>query len=200
MKKNIKRLVFPFIFPALIIEWWQQQCSSSLKQKIFSLLPLSLIPLGLLNYMRFLFLRYQDALLFIHVQPAFGGERSSGKLILIYQVFWRYIKMISETKFYYTYFTVWLELLVAIGFLALIVLGYTKKVRTSYLIFSIFSFIIPSLTGTFLSLPRFALTLFPCFIILGMIKNNFVRYSLQVIFGLLLIVATSFFLRGHWIA
>jgi len=194
------RIVGVFIFPALVYEWYQQNKSLGLKSKIVSFSPILLVPLGLLKYMQFLGEKYNDPLMFFHVQSSFGAGRSGGKLILIYQVFWRYLKMILGTRFDYLYFAVWLEFLSAAFFLWLMILAFRKKVRFSYLIFGLFSYITPSLSGTFLSLPRFVLTLFPCFVLLGMIKNNLARYLLQIIFGSLFIAATAFFLRGYWVS
>jgi len=194
------RIVGVFIFPALIYEWYLQHQGFSFKKSFISLLPLFFIPLGLLKYTAFLNEKYHDPLIFIHAQSAFVAGGTNGRIILIYQVFWRYLKMILETRFYYSYFPVWLELLTASFFAVLLILAYVKKVRFSYLIFSAFSYFIPTLSGTFLSLPRFALTLFPCFIFLGMLKNVFLRRFLLVIFSLLFIVSTAFFLRGYWIS
>ncbi|MGB9637283.1 MAG: hypothetical protein ACPLY7_00585, partial [Microgenomates group bacterium] len=139
-------------------------------------------------------------LMFIHVQPFFGAGRSGEKLILLYQVFWRYLKMILTTKSDVLYFVVWLEFLMAIFFLFLIVFSYIKKIRLSYLVFSIMPFLAASLSGTFSSLPRYLLVLFPIFICLGEIKNPLLKKIIYVIFLFLEIMCISLFLRGYWVA
>ncbi len=179
-------LVGVFIFPALLYEWWQQKSATESKLPGLSFWPLFLIPLGLLNY--------------LHAQPYFGAGRSGGKMILLYQVFWRYGKMIMTTRADILYFTVWLELLTAIGFLCLIILSFRKKVRTSYLIFAALAYLAPTLSGTFSSLPRYVLVLFPCFIYLGTIKSRVLSRSLLVIFGLFLIICTALFFQGYWVS
>jgi len=198
------RIIGVFLFPAILYEWWTNYKAKpeamGLKNKVMNLLSISIIPLGLLSYMRLLWLRYSDALLFIHVQPFFGAERSGGKIILLYQVFWRYLKMILTTRWDFLYFSVWMELLTAIFFIALIYLAYQKKVRTSYLIFSAFSIIIPTLSGTFLSMPRFALTYFPCFIFLGKIANRKLRIIIMSFFALLMVFSTLLFYQGYWVS
>jgi Gpi18-like mannosyltransferase len=197
-----------FLLPALLWEWWTQNkkqyairppAQAGNKQYAISLIPLLLIPLGLLIYMRYLAIHYQDPLMFFHIQPAFGAQRSGDKLILLYQVFWRYLKMIATTKWDPLYFTVWLEFLTGSGFLALLVLAYLKKIRFSYLIFAALAYIVPTLTGTFSSMPRHVLILFPCFTILALIKNKILRSLLLVVCSLLLAIATIFFTRGYWI-
>ena len=194
------RIVGACLFPALIWEWWQQNKIKNLKLKIKNLFPLFLIPVGLLSYIQFLWKNYQDPLMFLHVQPFFGAERSAGKIILIYQVFWRYLKMIFTTKWDPLYFTVWSELLTAVGFLTLLFLVYKNGLRNSYLIFFVLAYLIPTLSGTFLSMPRFALSLFPGFIYLGTIKNKIISNFLIVAFAILWIVSIAFFLNGYWIA
>ena len=166
---------------------------------IFNLLPILLMSLGLLYYMRFLSINYQDPLMFLHVQPVFGAQRVADKIILLYQVFWRYFKMIATTKIDPLYFTVWLELLSAALFLGLLVFAYLKKIRLSYLIFAVLAYITPTLTGTFSSMPRYVLVLFPCFIAMALIKNRIMKILLFTFYFLLLVVSTIFFTRGYWI-
>jgi len=194
------RLVGIFLFPALLYEWWSGREVRNEKWELRNMLKVFIIPAGLLIYMKFLWQRYGDPLMFFHVQPFFGAERSSSRIILIYQVFWRYFKMIFTTKLDPLYFAVWLEFLVAISFLVLLVLSYKNKIRVSYLIFGLFSYIVPTLSGTFLSLPRFVLTLFPCFILLGTTKNKPLKVFLLVLFGFMFIVSASLFFRGYWVS
>lgn len=204
------RLVGIFLFPALVWECYQRYKIQNTRYppspmlrragKIQNLLPLFLVPIGLLTYMKFLRQKYGDPLMFLHVQPFFGAERSGGKIILLYQVFWRYLKMILTTRWDPLYFAVWLELLSAIGFLILFVLAFKKGIRVSYLIFSILSFLAPTISGTFSSLPRYVLTMFPCFIFLGLIKNKTICNILWTIFGLIFIISSIFFFRGYWVA
>jgi Gpi18-like mannosyltransferase len=196
------RVVGIFLLPALLWEWgairnWKLEIRNW--RKMTSFFPLLLIPLGLLLYMRFLASYYQDPLMFFHVQPEFGAGRSADKLIMLYQVFWRYFKMIMTTKWDPLYFTVWLELLTTSGFGALLGFAYFKKIRLSYLIFGALAYIVPTLTGTFLSMPRFVLVLFPAFIALALIKNKVFRSLFFVLCSLLLALATIFFTRGYWI-
>lgn len=196
------RIVGVFLLPALLWEWWEQQKIKSQKLKVkslFNLLPIFLVLSGLLWYMRYLSINYQDPLMFLHVQPAFGAERSVDKIILLYQVFWRYLKMIATTKVDPLYFTVWLELFTALGFLGLLIIAYLKKIRLSYLIFAALAYLVPTLTGTFSSMPRYVLILFPGFITLSLIKNRFFRWLLIALSCLLLAISTIFFTRGYWV-
>ncbi|MFC1790407.1 mannosyltransferase family protein [Patescibacteria group bacterium] len=163
----------------------------------------SLGSLGFLGYLFYLNSRYGDPLLFAHVQPFFGANRSSGKLILLYQVFWRYLKMITTlSPNNWLYFIVWLEFGVAIFFLTLLLLALKKKKFWSYLVFAWPSFLLPTLTGTFSSLPRYVLMLFPGFIMLALqtAKRPILKRAYFVLsLGLFLICQTLFAL-GYWVS
>jgi len=191
-----------FLFPALLVEWWSEkkQFNHLTMKQLSHLLAVGLIPLGLLWYMRFLSTQYGDSLMFLHVQPFFGAERSD-KIVLLYQVFWRYFKMLwTVQKASLIYFVVVLEFLAGLGFLGLLGLAYRKKIRISYLIFAALSYLVPTLTGTFSSMPRYVLTLFPCFIMMALIENKVIRYSLLIISSFLLIACTILFSRGYWVS
>ena len=193
------RLPGIFLFPALLVEYWQQNKNQNRR---LNLLPIFLIPLGLLYYMRFLNIHYGDALMFVHVQAFFSVGRSADKVILLYQVFWRYLKMvITVDKGTLTYFVVILEALSAIGFLFL---GFFVFLRRwySYLIFMVLAYFTPTFTGTFLSMPRFVLVLFPGFILLSLWaeKYKWLRILYPVIAIPLFILCLLLFTRGYWVA
>lgn len=195
-----------FLLPALLVELWQQQKKG---QKIKVGLLVSALwlvfigSLGLLWYMNYLQSQYADPLKFIHVQPAFGAQRTVAKIVLLYQVFWRYLKMILTCqKNSPLYFTVWLELSTAVVFLALLIFAYLKKVRPSYLLFALLSYLLPPLTGTFLSLPRFVLVIFPCFIALSLFQqeHRFWAKAYLILSVVFLFLSQFFFSQGYWVA
>lgn len=185
-----------FLFPALLWEWWSQHDHP---RSIRSLIPILLIPLGLLYYVNFLNVSYGDPLLFIRSQPFFGAERSVDKVVLIYQVFWRYFKMAMTTRFDPLYYTIWLELLSTVIFLGGLIAALHKKVRFSYLIFAFFAFLTPTLTGTFSSMPRYVLVLFPCFIVFAKTKESIVSKIIILVSCVLLALTTIFFTRGYFV-
>ena len=209
------RLPGVFLFPALLVEWWQQrEIKKSLRPELraraklenknwgISLLPIFLIPLGLLFYMRFLAINFGDSLMFIHVQKFFGAGRSADRIILLYQVFWRYFKMlVTVEKSTLTYFVVVMEFLAAASFLILIIFTYLKR-WYSYLIFMVLAYITPTLTGTFLSLPRFVLVLFPGFILLSLWseKYRWIKILYPLIAIPLFVFCLILFTRGFWVA
>ena len=203
------RPVGVFLFPALLVEFWEQKKikNEKLKTKKFLMrdaadfMAICLVPLGLGVYMIYLQQHFGDALMFLHSQPAFGADRSD-RIVLLYQVLWRYIKMLMTVQLgSLLYFRVLQELVSSLVFLILAVVSF-KKVRLSYAVFAILSFITPTLTGTFSSMPRYVLVMFPAFIVLGKWFENRDRLwrfwiGLSVI---LLIIDVSLFLTGRWVA
>lgn len=183
-----------FLVPAFLPVWWREK-------RIANLIFFLIIPLGLLIYMRFLSINYGDPLLFAHVQPYFGAERLGDKIVLLYQVFWRYLKMlITVDKFTPTYFVVILEAASGVLFLFLTVKAFIKK-WYAYGTFMLLSYIAPTLTGTFSSMPRYVLTLFPGFILLAILGEKY--RAIKILYPLicipLFILSLLLFTRGYWI-
>jgi len=194
---SFSRIIGIFIVPSILLELKNNKTNINWKKIFWILLP----SLGLLAYMFYLWVKFEDPFLFAHVQSGFGAGRETGKLVLLYQVIWRYVKMIfTVDKNNPIYFTVWLEMLASLYAIGLLIWGYIKKVRPSYLLFSFLSFLLPTLTGTFSSMPRYILVLFPIYIVLATIKNKYVRYLILSIHFILLFICTMLFTRGYWIA
>ncbi len=162
---------------------------------------LYLVPLGLIAYMFYLQLTFSDALMFWHVQPIFGAQRSGNDIILLPQVFWRYIKILISVNLHQIGFWIALwELLFTIFAIYLLLLAHKLKIRTSYLIFSWLSIIIPTFTGTLSSMPRYILTAFPLFIVLGTISGKYMKSVLLIISIILMLIFTALFTHGYWVA
>lgn len=208
------RITGVLLLLVLLWEWWQQN-SSKFKafapssgrgvqsSKFLSVVPLSLIPLGLFSYMFYLNQTTGNPLAFYTELSTFGAQRV-GNFVLLPQVFYRYLKMLATVNMNdLIYWTVLLEFLVAVLIIVVLVWGYLKKVRLSYLILAILSFVLPTLTGSFSSLPRYILTIFPIFIILGLFfsaKPLVFKVAVYLLMMVLLIFETMLFLRGYWVA
>lgn len=200
------RLPGIFLLPALAVEWWSQyqgQKKNAEKKEMMSSLPsILLVSLGLLFYMRYLAIHYNDPLLFAHAQSFFAAGRDTNHLILLYQVFWRYLKMLLTVEVKsLTYFVVVLESLTAVVFGWLTVMTYFRR-WFAYFVFMFLAFLAPTLTGTFLSLPRFVLVLFPGFIILALWaeKYRWVKIIYPLVAIPLFILCLLLFTRGFWVA
>lgn len=190
------------LLPALIWEWWEQNKLKMKKEKlkIGDFWWLFLIPLPLIGYMIYLYFSVGDPLAFIHAQPAFGANRSGGELIFLPQVLFRYLKIFATVSWVeYDMRIAFLEFFLFSFVLGLLVLSW-KTMRKSYLIFSLLLILIPTLTGTLSSMPRYVLVIFPLYTILATLQNNFLKLSLCFSFLLLLAILTMLFIQGYFVA
>lgn len=156
--------------------------------------------LGLLSYMTYLQLRYHDALYFLHVQSEFGGGRQES-LVTYPQVLWRYIKILLTARpFDLKYFSYVQEAVAGTLSLIFIILA-SKKVSLGWLIFCLGAFFVPTLTGTFSSLPRYILIIWPIYLVLANLisQKNWQILYLTISIGLL-ILNTMLFIQGYWVA
>jgi len=190
-----------FLWLALLIEFFDtygHSLKNFLKPKT---LWLAVPPLGLVSYMYYQFRMTGDPFFFINVQHSISG-RTTDKLILIYQVFFRYIKMLLTVDLWSPiYFTVVLEFLVGLLFLFLLIFAI-KKIRPSYWVYCALSYILPTLTGTMSSLPRYVLVLFPLFMFLASWldkRHPFIRYIYYVFCIVLSLLTIGFFTRGYFV-
>lgn len=154
---------------------------------------------GLLVYMTYLQLRFGDALFFIHVQSEFGGGRQES-LIIYPQVVWRYLKILLTARpFNFKYFAYAQEAIVGI-FGVLFLYFASKKIKLGQLVFCLGAFFLPTLTGTFSSLPRYALVIWPLyFIIAAQLHHSrwkLIYFSLSIA---LLMLNTILFIQGYWV-
>ncbi|OGM15595.1 hypothetical protein A2V97_00940 [Candidatus Woesebacteria bacterium RBG_16_42_24] len=170
-------------------------------KKIVSLL---LIPLGLAAYMYYLYRITGDPLEFVHNVSIFGQQRSS-TLILLPQVFYRYFfKVLPSLNYNYfpIVFTTYLEIASAIIFGILGVWSFFK-LRLGYSLFLAAGYLIPPLSGSFSSFPRYVLILFPAYILMALWLNKKSKLVKGLVYLTLLFLAAislALFSRGYWVS
>lgn len=175
-----------------------------LKVAPLKVLFLAILPIGLILYMYFLKQSNGDPLAFINTLPSFGEQRSQTPIVLP-QVFYRYFfKILPNLTFSYlpVVFSTFLELTTAILFTFLSVSAFFK-IRLSYAIYLSLGFLIPTLSGSFSSLPRYVVVLFPGFLLMAtyfLKLKRAMKLILLTILFILLGAATALFVRGYWIA
>jgi Gpi18-like mannosyltransferase len=190
--------VFGFIlFPILLLELYLS-FKREKKISLSNILGVLIAPLGGILYMIYLKINFNDALYFLNSQPHFGASRSAS-LVTLPQVIYRYIKIFLTVPVgSEQYITAALELLFTVLFAGLLVYSF-KKVRWSYWLFSLGCFILPTLTGTLSSMPRYSLCgflLFPA--LLERLGKN---YKLAIIIlAVFELVLTGLYVRGYFIA
>lgn len=74
-----------------------------------------------------------------------------------------------------------------------------KKLPLSYSIYFLISLILPTFSGTLIAMPRYMLTIFPIFILLGLIENELIQ-KIGIIISILLLSAYAIlFINGYWV-
>ncbi len=195
----ITRSVGIVILPALFIEWLLQRKEKNKPSFIISY-SLFIIPIGLIAYAAYNFVKWGNWLYFIQAQTELGNSRSAG-IILIPQTLFRYGKMLLTVPVtQYVWSIALFELAVFIFSAVLLYIAYVKKIRLSYLVFALLAFLIPVSTGTFTGLPRYVIVLFPLFIGLALVKDKTVKIIYSIISVFLLILLLMLFARGYYIA
>ncbi len=192
-------LVVPIIFSF----WFGKTKKLSFKKLLVLVSPLS----GLLAYSFYLFKTTGDPLFFFNTQPLFGAHRSTN-IILLPQVYYRYLKIFFSAQWNFQYFISLVEFLVFNFVLFFLILDLVKHLRikkNNYQrlglnIFSLITLILPTLTGTFSSIPRYALFSLSLFFMLSQIKNNVVKTLIAVGFLILHSVLLAFFIQGYFVS
>lgn len=175
------------------------------EKNVIKLAPILASFLGLFLYSFYLFRTTGDPFFFLNSQPFFGGNRSTS-LIFFPQVVFRYLKILFSQEFNFQYFVAFMELIffVVILITLLIFTFYSMKKKNRVLIavnlFSLINLLVPTLTGTFQSLPRYALISLGFFIALSYIQNNFIKTLILLIFILFHVILLSFFAQGYFIS
>lgn len=188
------RLVGVFLSLSLAYELYKSKKLSHLSSLILLLISVS----GFLAFCYYLNAYFGDPLMFIHVQSMFGASRSSGELILIPQVLYRYAKMVvtvNPTTFVYA--RIWLEL---IAFFGVLYIWYRNRrlIPISQSLYIISSVLLPTLSGTLSSLPRYILVLLPFIFVNNLSRKQYIiLYTTYII--ILLYLYTNF-VRGTFIA
>lgn len=173
-----------------------------LKSVIFS--PL----IGLIVYMFYLWKTTGDPLFFFNSQPIFGAHRST-HLIPLPQVYYRYIKILFTASHDFRWYMSLVEVSIFSLVFVILALDLLKIIkRFSQLkswnllglnIFSFINLVLPTLTGTFSSIPRYALFSLSFFLYISQIRSTGVRVGVAILFITLQIVLLSLFVQGYFI-
>ena len=154
--------------------------------------------LGLLVYMMYLQVNFGNPIYFFTSQSVFGQGRDDSKIILLPQVFFRYAKIFITTQGLIL-LTAAFELICTIAALVLLIASY-KKVKSSWLVFSFLSVLLPTLTGTLASMPRYILVAFPIYFILGSLKSTSLKLIILALFFIVGFISLTLFSQGYWVA
>lgn len=171
------------------------------KYLLFTLAPF----IGLSAYMLYLAATTGDPLSFINAQPIFGANRSN-HIILLPQVYVRYLKIFFLARHDFAYFIALTEFIFFNVIFAVCIMDLIKHLKkktyfyTSIIIFSLINILLPTATGTLSSIPRYSLLSLSIYFYLAAIKNIPLKIGLLAGFAIGQIVLLSLFIQGYFIS
>ena len=182
-------LIVPFA-----MEWYLAY-KTDLRRSFSSLLPIGLIPLGLCIYMAYLWVLNGDPLYFSHIQSHWNRHLAAPWTAVLNSFHKIATATSSQTVANQT-----LELVFTALMIGVLIAGF-RRLRPSYIAYMALSVLVPLCTSSLMSMPRFALVLFPMFAILALwgarasVNNAIVAFSLPLL-GLF----TVLFADWYWVA
>ena len=189
-------LIVPFV-----IEWFVSHRATLWEGRdraistLADLAPIVLIPLGLALYMGYLWVLNGDPLYFSHVQSHWN-RHFAAPWTSVFNAFHKIATATSpQTQANQT-----LELVFTALMIFVLIAGW-RKLKPSYIAYMALSILVPMSTSSLMSMPRFALVLFPMFAILAQwgkrpsVNNAIVAFSLPLL-GLF----TVLFADWYWVA
>jgi len=194
-------LIIPLLFAAYV--YWQSVNDSHRLLKKYLIVCISPI-IGLGVYMAYLYYTTGDALFFLSSQSAFGANRSS-TFVSFPQVYYRYIKIFLTADISYQYIVAISEFFFATLALSLgIYLSWVSfKQRKIYDfgigLFSLAHILLPALTGTFSSMPRYSLFALSTYLVLARVQSYYLKVTFVLISILLQVLMLSQFIQGRFI-
>ena len=172
-------------------EFWRYPADNLLKPWV----GMALVPLGLAVYMGYLWVLSGDPLLFSHVQKHWGRHFAPPWVSIQHSFY-----LITHAHAQQTVSTQVQELAFTFLMIAVLIVGF-RRLRLSYTAYMALSILIPMSTASLMSMPRFALVLFPMFALFGLwgarpaVNNAYVAFSLPLL-GLF----TVLFADWYWVA
>ncbi len=159
---------------------------------------------GLIVLLLYSWYFYFSPLLIISDQANFQNARATtlSGLVTPFQVVFRYLKIFTTANpTHYDYLLAVLEFLAfGLGTVVLALLTWKRRFKAEWLAFGWLSLLLPTLSGTFSSMPRYLLIVFPLFIAFGQLKNRWLKLTILALSTMLLSVLTMLFVRGYFVS
>jgi Gpi18-like mannosyltransferase len=185
----LTRALGVFIFIPILIEYlaptsFKDLKLSKIKKDILCLL---LIPAGLLTYMAYLYIRFNEPLAFLKAEAEWSRAFAPGLLTLQ--------SLFSYPPFYKFTFLGF----VVLSILMLVYLVYSK-VRISYIAYTAIELFVILSSSLLESLPRYVSVLFPMYIGFAiMARNRFWEDTIKIFSVSLLTLFVILFVNGYWL-
>lgn len=172
------------IFIPLLWEHFRSNDFNFARSLNTKILPIFLIPLGTLGFFIYHRIKFGDFFLFFKVESWWGRAFS-----------------LNTDHFFLFSGPAVVNLLLDVFFvvIALAAIYFVfKKLRTSYGLYMLTTMAVVLCTGTLMSMSRYILVLFPLYILLASIKNQYIRQAWVFVSILLLAMYTILFVNNYW--
>lgn len=166
--------------------------------------------LGLMLYMIYLLYLAQSPFSFYSSLTAFNTGRTTKHIILLPQVYYRYLHIIITSGHNVTYFVAVVEFLTFNLFLIVLLYDLRLLWRTKHIparvsliglnLFSLVNLLLPTFTGTLTSLPRYILLSLSFFIRISQMRSIVLRIVLILLFTIFHIILLTLFIQGYFVS
>ena len=181
---SLTRITGILLFIPLLWEYFKSHNFNIARSLNPRVLPIFLIPAGTLSFFLYHYFRFNDFLLFFKVEGWWGRAFRLNKDHFL--LFSNPAIVNFCLDFFFVIFA-----LAALCFVF-------KKLRVSYGLYMLATLAVALSTGTFMSVGRYILVLFPIYILLASIKNQYLRQTWIFISTLLLTMYTILFVSNYW--
>ena len=192
-------LAAPFAIEYLMSlrQTWRVALKRPIQEFVEPIFAGALIPAGLATYMAYLWVLRGDPLYFSHVQINWGRHFAPPWQSIIHSV-----AIMSNSTLYTTPARVnqAIEFVFTILMIGVLILGI-RRLRLSYWVYMLLSILVPLSTSSLMSMPRFALVLFPMFVVFALAGQNRAFNNAYLAFSLpMLGLFTVLFADWYWVA
>lgn len=197
MFASATRITGLILIPALIYEFISQKSTSESKSKnVKDGLFLCMIGFGFIFYLVLNYSVFGDAFAFLAVQREHWFKHLAPPWEGLFGALWSILCRDTAEKV----LVGGAELVFGLFGLACIIYAIIIKLRPSYTIYMILTWLLVTSTSYWLSIPRYTLSMFPIFIVLAIIGDK--REALHYVMTIAFLLFYSFFLvlftQGHW--
>lgn len=179
---SLTRVTGLLLFVPLLWEYFANNGIKSFSLKRF--LPIILVPLGTAGFFLFHYIRYGDFLLFLKIQAWWGRSFELNKDHFQTLTHPATVNLITDSLF-----VIFAVVTMYVAF---------RRIRASYGLYMLVTLIVALSTGTFMSIGRYILVLFPMYIVIASTKNQYIHKAYSFASILFLAMYTMLFVTGYW--
>lgn len=172
------------VFLALPIFWETVRIYSWKSLFTWRILPMTLAPLGMISFLAFDYIKFQDPLLFFKIESAWGRS---------FSINYDHFSLFSHPSI--------VNMCIDIFFATLIIMAVVlvyQRLSKMYAVFMLLTVFAALSSGTLMSIGRYSLVLFPLFILLATIKNKTVLHAWIFGSALFLAMDITLFVSNYW--